>query len=90
MNKIIYLDNAATTAVSSEVVYSMLPYMIEQYGNPSTSYSLGREAREVVENCRNRIANILNCDPAGLYFTSGGTESDNTLIKGIAHCFCKK
>lgn len=90
MNKIIYLDNAATTAVSSEVVYSMLPYMIEQYGNPSTSYSLGREAREVVENCRNRIANILNCDPAGLYFTSGGTESDNTLIKGIAHCYYKK
>lgn len=90
MNKIIYLDNAATTAVSSEVVYSMLPYMIEQYGNPSTSYSLGRETREVVENCRNRIANILNCDPAGLYFTSGGTESDNTLIKGIAHCYYKK
>lgn len=90
MDKIIYLDNAATTAVSSEVVYSMLPYMIEQYGNPSTSYSLGREAREVVENCRNRIANILNCDPAGLYFTSGGTESDNTLIKGIAHCYYKK
>ena len=90
MNKIIYLDNAATTAVSCEVVYSMLPYMIEQYGNPSTSYSLGREAREVVENCRNRIANILNCDPAGLYFTSGGTESDNTLIKGIAHCYYKK
>ena len=90
MNKIIYLDNAATTAVSSEVVYSMLPYMIEQYGNPSTSYSLGREAREVVENCRNRISNILNCDPAGLYFTSGGTESDNTLIKGIAHCYYKK
>ena len=72
------------------MVYSMLPYMIEQYGNPSTSYSLGREAREVVENCRNRIANILNCDPAGLYFTSGGTESDNTLIKGIAHCYYKK
>lgn len=90
MNKIIYLDNAATTAVSSEVVYSMLPYMIEQYGNPSTSYSLGREAREVVENCRNKIANILNCDPAGLYFTSGGTESDNALIKGIAHCYYKK
>lgn len=90
MDKIIYLDNAATTAVSSEVVYSMLPYMIEQYGNPSTSYSLGREAREVVENCRNRIANILNCDPTGLYFTSGGTESDNTLIKGIAHCYYKK
>ena len=90
MNKIIYLDNAATTAVSSEVGYSMLPYMIEQYGNPSTSYSLGREAREVVENCRNRISNILNCDPAGLYFTSGGTESDNTLIKGIAHCYYKK
>ena len=90
MDKIIYLDNAATTAVSSEVVYSMLPYMIEQYGNPSTSYSLGREAREVVENCRNRIANILNCDPTGLYFTSGGTESDNTLIKGIAHYYYKK
>lgn len=90
MDKIIYLDNAATTAVSSEVVYSMLPYMIEQYGNPSTSYSLGREAREVVEKCRNRIANILNCDPTGLYFTSGGTESDNTLIKGIAHCYYKK
>lgn len=90
MDKIIYLDNAATTPVSSEVVYSMLPYMIEQYGNPSTSYSLGREAREVVENCRNRIANILNCDPSGLYFTSGGTESDNTLIKGIAHCYYKK
>lgn len=90
MDRIIYLDNAATTPVSSEVVYSMLPYMIEQYGNPSTSYSLGREAREVVENCRNRIASILNCDPSGLYFTSGGTESDNTLIKGIAHCYYKK
>lgn len=84
MGKIVYLDNAATTPVSERVAYTMFPYFTEEYGNPSTSYSLGRKARETVENCRANIAKLLNCETEGILFTSGGSESDNMLIKGLA------
>jgi cysteine desulfurase len=82
MNKLIYLDNAATTPVRKEVVDEMIPYFTEHYGNPSSLYTLGRENKEVVEEARKKVANTLNCDPKEIYFTSCGTESDNWAIIG--------
>jgi cysteine desulfurase len=79
----IYLDNAATTALDPEVVEAMRPYWDERYGNPETVYRLGREAQEAVENSRAAIAELLKCDPEEVYFTSGGTESNNWAIKGV-------
>ena len=82
--KSIYLDNAATTKLDDEVLQEMMPYLRENYGNASSIYKLGRESRKAVENARERIAKILNCKPTEIYFTAGGSESDNTAIKGIA------
>lgn len=84
MGRIVYLDNAATSPMRNEIVYALIPYFLTEYGNASASYSLGREAKEELENCRSVIGKILNCQPEGVYFTSGGTESDNMLIKGLA------
>ena len=84
MGRIVYLDNAATSPMRNEIVYALIPYFLTEYGNASASYSLGREAKEELENCRNVIGKMLNCQPEGIYFTSGGTESDNMLIKGLA------
>ena len=82
--KTIYLDNAATTQVRPEVQEAMLPYMGERYGNPSSLYSMGRDAREAVEESRRILAKKLNVGERELIFTSGGTESNNLAIKGIA------
>ncbi|MFT3902229.1 MAG: cysteine desulfurase family protein [Niabella sp.] len=76
----IYLDNAATTALDKEVLDAMLPYMITHFGNPSSVYSYGRETRLAVENARKSVAKLLNAHPGEIFFTSGGTESDNTAI----------
>lgn len=84
MDKIIYLDNAATSPMNNETLYGVIAYMSENYGNASTSYSLGRRAKKTLERSRNTIADSLKCNPEGVYFTSGGTESDNMLIKGLA------
>lgn len=84
MGRIVYLDNAATSPMRNEIVYALIPYFLTEYGNASASYSLGREAKEELENCRSVIGKMLNCQPEGVYFTSGGTESDNMLIKGLA------
>ena len=84
MGRIVYLDNAATSPMRNEIVYALIPYFLTEYGNASASYSLGREAKEELENCRSVIGKMLNCQPEGIYFTSGGTESDNMLIKGLA------
>jgi cysteine desulfurase len=76
----IYLDNAATTALDKEVLDAMLPYMTTFFGNPSSIYSYGRESRLAIENARKTVARILNANPGEIFFTSGGTESDNMAI----------
>lgn len=83
--KIRYFDNAATTKVKEEVLEEMFPYFLEQYGNPSSIYSLGREAKRALEKARKRVSDLINCKPKEIYFTSCGSESDNTAIKGIAN-----
>lgn len=88
--KNIYLDNSATTKTDEEVVKAMLPYLSENYGNPSSIYSIGQTARKAVEESRETVASILNCSPNEIYFTSGGSESDNTIIKGIAYSYKNK
>ncbi len=86
----VYFDNSATTRVDDEVLKAMLPYFSESYGNASTIYKLGRENRKAIEEAREKVAKILNCDASEIYFTSGGSESDNTAIKGIAYANRKK
>lgn len=83
----IYLDNAATTKLDEKVLDAMLPYLKENYGNASSIYKLGREARKAIEETREKVAKILNCKPSEVYFTAGGSESDNTAIKGNAHSY---
>lgn len=82
--KNIYFDNAATTKLDDEVLKEMLPYLKDNYGNPSSIYKLGREARKAIEDSREKIAKVLNCKANEIYFTAEGSESDNTAIKGIA------
>jgi cysteine desulfurase len=77
----IYFDNAATTALDPGVIQSMLPYFIEHFGNASSIYSFGREARMAIENSRKQVASFLNIKPGELIFTSGGTESSNMAIQ---------
>lgn len=81
----IYLDNAATTPVHPEVAVAMRPYFCEKYGNPSGMYQIASENHEVIERVREQISRTLNALPEEIYFTSGGTESDNWAIKGIAY-----
>ena len=76
----IYFDNAATTSLDPRVLESMMPYLTEKFGNPSSIYSYGRESRLAVENARKTVGKILNAHPAEIFFTSGGTESSNTAI----------
>jgi cysteine desulfurase len=76
----IYFDNAATTALDPEVLGAMLPYMETHFGNPSSIYSYGRETRLAVENARKTVARLLGASPGEIFFTSGGTESNNTAI----------
>ena len=76
----IYLDNAATTKLDKRVLEDMIPFMVENYGNPSSIHKHGREVKASVENSRNKIADILGVTPGEIFFTSGGTEADNTFI----------
>ena len=76
----IYFDNAATTALDKEVLDAMLPYMTSHFGNPSSIYSYGRESRLAIESARKTVAKLLNAHPGEIFFTSGGTESNNTAI----------
>ena len=78
------MDNAATTAVSAQVLEKMLPYFTQVYGNASSIHSTGRDARKALEASRRQVADILGCKPQEVYFTSGGSESDNWAIKGVA------
>ena len=83
--KIRYFDNAATTKVKNEVMDKMFPYFVETYGNPSSLYKVGRMAKVGIEEARRNVADLINCDKNEIYFTSGGTESDNTALKGIMY-----
>lgn len=78
------MDHSATTPVAPEVLEAMLPYFRERYGNASSLHEFGREAREAVESARERLASLIGANPEEIYFTSGGTESDNMALKGVA------
>jgi cysteine desulfurase len=80
----VYFDNAATTAIDDRVIEAMLPFMKSHYGNPSSVHSHGREVRSAIEKSRKKVAELLNASPSEIFFTSGGTEADNTaLVCGI-------
>jgi len=77
----VYLDNAATTQLAPEVFEAMQPYMLEFYGNPSSTHAHGRATRSAIEKARKKVADLLHASPSEIFFTSGGTEADNTAIK---------
>src|SRR5690606_2520978 len=81
----VYLDNAATTPVRPEVVEAMLPYLTQHYGNPSSIHQEGRTARAAVERARKAVAQLIGASTGEIFFTSGGTEANNTAIKGAVH-----
>ena len=80
----IYLDNAASTQIHDDVLSSMLPYLKEHYGNPSSIHRYGRMTRKAIEKARKQIAGLINANQSEIFFTSGGTESNNTALRGIA------
>ena len=80
----VYLDNAASTPVADEVIAEMLPYMKQQYGNPSSIHKFGRETTRAIQQARKRVAELINASPREITFTSGGTEADNLALKGAA------
>ena len=86
----IYLDNAATTKTAPEVVDAMLPYFSEYYGNASTIYSLGAESKKAMDHARQTIADSLGAKPEEIYFTAGGSESDNWALKATAEAYASK
>ena len=83
MKKVHYFDNNATTKVADEVLAEMMPYLQEWYGNASSMHSFGGNLRKEVDRARQRAAELLNCLPSEIIFTAGGTESDNTAIRGV-------
>ena len=87
----VYADNAATTALSEKVLNKMMPYLTTVYGNPSSLYQIGSEAKDAVEEARETVANLIGAEHTSeIYFTSGGSESDNWAIKGVATALMKK
>ena len=90
MSKLIYLDNAATTKTAPEVVEAMLPYFTEYYGNPSSVYSFAAQNKEVITQQREIIANALGAKTEEIYFTAGGSESDNWALKATAEAYGNK
>lgn len=87
MNKDIYFDHNATTALDARVLESMLPFMTEQHGNPTSRHSFGRHARSAIERAREQVAYAVNAHPSQVIFTSGGTEANNLAITGISACY---
>lgn len=90
MSRLIYLDNAATTKTAPEVVEAMLPYFTEHYGNPSSIYGFAAANKEVITKQRETIANALGAKTNEIYFTAGGSESDNWALKATAEAYEKK
>ena len=90
MGKLIYLDNAATTKTSPTVVEAMLPYFTEYYGNASSIYSIGTKSKEAINKSRETIAATLGAKPEEIYFTAGGSESDNWALKATAEAYESK
>ncbi len=88
--KIVYMDHAATTYAAKEVVDAMLPYFSEHFGNPSSVYSIGQENKAAIDAARAKVAAAINADPGEIYFTAGGSESDNWVLKGIAFANIRK
>lgn len=85
MERIIYLDHAATTATNKDVVAEMLPYFTTKYGNPSSVYNISAQSKDAIELAREKVAKAINANKNEIYFTSGGSESDNLALKGIAY-----
>ena len=81
---LLYFDHAATTPVKDEVLQEMLPYFTNNFGNPSSIYSIGRRSKKAVENARTKVAKAIGCQEKEIYFTSCGSESDNLAVKGVA------
>ena len=90
MQKFIYADNSATTALSEKALKSMMPYLTTEFGNASSLYSFAASAKEAIENARATVAEALGCEPREIYFTAGGSESDNWAIKGYAKTMLRK
>lgn len=90
MKRFVYADNAATTPVSREVIDAMMPCFESEWGNPSSPHSVGISAKDILDDARERIAGVLGCSAGEIYFTSGGTESDNWAIRGAAMRMKKK
>lgn len=90
MGKLVYLDNAATTKVSKEVLETMLPYFTENYGNASSIYNFGGTSKVAIENARETIAKAIGAKKSEIFFTSGGSEADNWAIKGVAEAYKAK
>lgn len=90
IERFVYADNAATTAVLPQAAQAMLPFLTEQYGNPSSLYTLGQTARGAVEAARGQVAALLGAQPGEIFFTSGGSEADNWAIRGVAEQQAKK
>ena len=90
MNKVIYMDNAATTATRPEVLEAMLPYFTQTFGNPSSIHGVGREARKAVEAARKQVADAIGAEPREVYFSAGGSESDNWAIRLGCEAMSKK
>ena len=88
--KIVYMDHAATTYAAKEVVDAMLTYFSEHFGNPSSVYSIGQENKAAIDAARAKVAAAINADPGEIYFTAGGSESDNWVLKGIAFANIRK
>ena len=86
----IYFDNAATTPVRKEVYEEILPYFMQYYGNASSVYTIARESKKALEKAREQVAKVLNAEPSEIYFTAGGSESDNMALKGVAEALGKK
>ena len=88
--RIIYADNAATTKLSGTALEAMMPYLKEEYGNPSSLYAFGQKAKEGLESARLEVAKAIGCEPREIYFTSGGSESDNQALTSLAASGAKK
>ena len=87
---LLYFDHAATTPVKDEVLQEMLPYFTNNFGNPSSIYSIGRRSKKAVENARTKVAKAIGCQEKEIYFTSCGSESDNLAVKGVAFAKTKE